>query len=260
MADNTGAALAGRVIAVASGKGGVGKTFLSIGLAHGLARRGLHPLLIDGDLGLANVDVQLGLSPRADLGAVMAGRASLADSVTSHPAGFDVIAGRSGNLALATADAAALERLLAGVRFAASSYDPVLLDLAAGIDRTARRMAVFADTLLVIATDDPTSLTDAYAVLKVYARDRREGGASGEAMVVVNQASSAVAGQRTYAALAKACTAFLGAAPRLAGVVRRDERVRAAIRRQRSLLDEAPGSHAAQDLAALAMALQVGLP
>lgn len=248
----------GRVVAVASGKGGVGKTWLAITLAHSLARSGGRVLLVDGDLGLANIDVQLGLSPHADLGVVVAGRCSLAEAVVAHPAGFDIIAGRSGSLALAEANAAILEALLDGVRIASRAYDHVLLDLAAGIERPARRMAVFADTLLVVATDDPTSLTDAYAVLKLYVHDRaaaRDEPGAGEARVVVNQAASLAAGQRTYAALARACEAFLGAAPRLAGVVRRDERVRAAIRRQSPLLDQTPGCAAALDVAAIAQSL-----
>ena len=244
----------GRIIAVASGKGGVGKTWLAITLAHVLARSGFRTLLVDGDLGLANVDVQLGLTPQGDLGEVVAGTRALAAAVTPHPGGFDLIAGRSGSLALAEADATAMAKILAGVRDAAASYDYVLLDLAAGVERAGRRMAVFADTLLVVATDDPTSLTDAYAVLKLYARDRGARG-RGEARIVVNQATSAASGQRTYAALARACAVFLGAAPPLAGVVRRDEQVRAAIRRQSPLLDRAPGCPAAQDVAAVARAL-----
>ena len=244
----------GRIVAVASGKGGVGKTWLAITLAHALARSGFRSLLIDGDLGLANVDVQLGLTPQGDLGEVVAGARPLIEAVTRHPGGFDVIAGRSGSLALAEADAAAVTALLAGAREAAAAYDYVLLDLAAGVERATRRMAVVADTLLVVATDDPTSLTDAYAVLKLYARDRGPRG-HGEARIAVNQATSAASGKRTYAALARACQTFLGAAPAMAGVVRRDDQVRAAIRRQSPLLDHAPGCPAAQDVAAIAHAL-----
>ena len=250
-----------RVIAVASGKGGVGKTWLAITLAHSMARSGRRALLVDGDLGLANVDIQLGFSPRSDLGAVAAGRCRLAEAVTTHVTGFDVIAGRSGSLALAGAEPAALEALLEGIRGAAQSYDSVLLDLPAGVDRSARRLAVAADVLLVVATDDPTSLTDAYAVLKLYAADRKivdqgrltgDRPPSGEARIVINQAVNDVSGRRTYAALARACEAFLGAAPRLAGVIRRDERVRAAIRRQVPLLQHAPSCPAALDVANLA--------
>lgn len=243
------------IVAIASGKGGVGKTWLAITLAHAWARAGARVLLCDGDLGLANVDVQLGMSAHGDIGAVLSGRMALAQAVARHPGGFEILAGCSGSGSLSTLPPAALDELLHGLAGMAGQYDRVVLDLGAGLDRGVRRMAVFADTLLVVATDEPTSLTDAYAVLKLYAADRRDGAAAGAAWVVVNQATSLAGGRRTYRALATACGTFLGAAPPLAGLVRRDEQVRAAIRRQTPLLDYAPNSPAAADVAALAVAL-----
>ena len=243
----------GRLIAVASGKGGVGKTWLSITLAHALARAGQRVLLFDGDLGLANVDIQLGLLPAHDLGGVIAGRASLAESVVTFAAGgFDILAGRSGSGALASLDAPALARVLAELRAATALYQSVVLDLGAGLDRVVRRLAA-ADTLLVVATDEPTSLTDAYAVLKLHAADCAGGNA--DTRVVVNQAASASAGARTFATLARACGAFLGKAPAFAGVVRRDERVRETLRRQGLLLTRHPASPAAADIEQLAATL-----
>jgi len=142
---------AGRIIAVASGKGGVGKTWLSITLAHAMARNGSRVLLFDGDLGLANVDVQLGLMPDGDAGDVASGRLPLERAVLHHEGGFDILPGRSGSGALAALDAAPLERILAALRQATAQYQVVVLDLGAGLDRAQRRMASFADTLLVVA-------------------------------------------------------------------------------------------------------------
>lgn len=242
----------GRTIAIASGKGGVGKTWFAISLAHALARQGRRVLLFDADLGLANVDIQLGLMPERDLGGVVAGTATLADVTLHHPdGGFDIVAGRSGSGALSAVDPAALERTLAALREEAARYDLVLMDLGAGLDRSVRRMSAWADILLVLATDEPTSLTDAYAVLKLYTVDRP----AGDMRVVVNQAATHATGERTYATLQRACQTFLRRAPTCAGIIRRDERVREAIRRQTLLLTRHPASPAAADVEAIARAL-----
>ncbi len=242
----------GRCIAVASGKGGVGKTWFAITLAHAIARSGRRVLLFDADLGLANVDIQLGLVPVRDLGSVITGAATLSDAIASFPpGGFDVVAGRSGSGSLATLDPAALERLLSMLALAAVKYDTVLLDLGAGVDRPVRRLAAWADTLLVVATEEPTSLTDAYATLKLHAGDRP----GGDARLVVNQSSTPAAGARTAATLTPACEAFLGRAPSVAGIIRRDAHVQDAIRRQTLLLTRHPNCMASLDVERIAAGL-----
>lgn len=251
-----------RLLAVASGKGGVGKTWLSATLAHAMAFEGARVLLFDGDLGLANVDVQLGLSPQGDLSAVLEGRLPLDQAVTpvqggaGERGGFDVLAGSSGSGALATVPRAELLALVSNLRLIATRYDRVLIDLGAGLDRNVTTLCAAAGDTLVVLTDEPTSLTDAYALIKVL----RLQGYAGRVRIAVNQAFSESDGKRTFAALEKACRSFLHFAPELAGVVRRDSKVRDAIRAQTPLLARHPQAQAAHDVAALAKRLWAAGP
>ena len=231
----------GRVIGVASGKGGVGKTVLAIGLAQALGA-----LLIDADLGLANVDVQLGLPAGPDLGHVLAGLA-LADAVRPHPAGFHVLTGRSGSGALAAQGAAALVPVLSAAR---ARFADTVLDIGAGVQAAQRGMLAMADLALIVATEEPTSLTDAYAVLKLLRRDRP----GAQARVVANMAGGA-AGLRVWQVLDGVARNFLGAGVDYAGGVRRDTKVADAIRHRQPLLLRHPGSGAAADIRALAAGL-----
>ncbi len=244
------------IIAVGSGKGGVGKTFMSITLASAFAQSGKRTLLVDGDLGLANVDVQLGIAPETDLAAVIAGWVELEDAVTpvdggSSSGGFDVLPGRSGSGALAELSSDEVARLAAGLSALALQYDQVILDLGAGIEANCMRLARAADKVVMVVTDEPTSMTDAYAFMKVlkgYAPNV-------EQVVAVNQADTRAAGQRTYEAIARACKTFLGFRPTLAGTVMRDEKVREAIRSQCTLISSDPSAQPIMDTISIAHAL-----
>lgn len=237
------------VIAVASGKGGVGKTWLAISLCHALARRARRVLLFDGDLGLANVDVQLGLMPRFDLSSVLAGRRPLEGAVTAFQDGnFDIVAGQSGAGTLAALAPKHLAALRDGVFRMAPGYDHVIMDIGAGIDRTVQTLIQGVGTAVVVTTDEPTALTDAYAFIKVMTRAGHGAGIR----IVVNVANDHGHGNHTYQALLRACESFLGIAPPLAGVVRRDPHVAQAIRRQSALLTRHPNCDAAADVAAIA--------
>ena len=248
-----------RSLAIASGKGGVGKTWFAVSLATALAQNGRRILLVDGDLGLANVDVQLGLLPDRDLGGLIDSNLPLSEVVTPcDVGGFDVLAGRAGSGALSSLSATALEQVLL-VLSGALQYDIILFDLGAGIDRHVRRMACWVDTLLVVATDEPTSLTDAYVVLKVHAADKQRLGAAAQSpartdvRVVVNQAANHLSGMQTYDTLARVCSNYLGFVPDLGGVIRRDDRVRDAIRGQIPFPIRYPVSPAASDVAKIAV-------
>ncbi|MFQ5765867.1 MAG: MinD/ParA family protein, partial [Rhodospirillales bacterium] len=240
------------VIAVASGKGGVGKTWLSITLAHALAKAEVKTLLFDGDLGLANLDIQLGLTPQQDLGSVIGGRLTLNQAIIPHDAyGFDIIAGRSGSGGLVNISANRLKMLGDDLALLAAAYDKVLIDLGAGVERTVRQLTRSADQVIVVVTDEPTSLTDAYAFIKVTQTERPGIGIK----VVANIVNSTREGERTYNTLLKACEGFLKISPPLLGVIRRDSKVPEAIRSQTSILTRFPGSEAATDVETIARKL-----
>ncbi|MBI3446969.1 MAG: MinD/ParA family protein [Magnetospirillum sp.] len=236
------------IVAVASGKGGVGKTWFSITLAHALARANQRVLLFDGDLGLANVDIQLGLMPKTDLGSVVAGRMTLNQALTRYPEGnFDIIAGRSGSGTLANIPLSRLQMLGDDLVVLAGNYDRVVVDLGAGVEKTTRNFSQQAGTIMVVTTDEPTSLTDAYAFIKVTHMERP----GTDMRIVVNMANSTREGERIYNTLLKACEGFLKISPQLAGVIRRDLKVREAIRNQTPIMMRSPNAEAAADVEAI---------
>ncbi|MDQ7003293.1 MAG: AAA family ATPase [Ghiorsea sp.] len=173
-----------RVIAVCSGKGGVGKTFFSVHLAEYAAKQGQRVLLLDADLGLANVDVMLGISPKGSLLELIRGEKGLSDLIVPARAGFDVLPGGSGLYELTALNAEQQQVMMDEMRRVSSDYDLVLIDAAAGIGDNVLYFVSASESALVVLTPDPTSLTDAYALIKVLSRQRN----MRRFMVAVNQA------------------------------------------------------------------------
>ena len=240
------------MLAVGSGKGGVGKTWFSITLAHALTKMGKRVLLFDGDLGLANVDVQLGLMPKRDLNDVIRGRLSLDKVIQEYEdGGFDIIAGRSGQASLSALPSQRLALLRDQLLEVAQDYDVVITDLGAGVDRTVRMLSATATRTVLITTDEPTSLTDAYAFIKL----GNAAGMSKNVSIVVNMASSETEGEKTYKTLLKACSNFLRLKPPLAGMVRQDKKVKDSIRAQTPILTRSPNADAAEDVQDIAQTL-----
>ena len=240
------------IIAVASGKGGVGKTWLSISLAHLFAKAGQRVLLFDGDLGLANVDIQLGLVTPYDLGSVIAGKIPLTEAIVPYKSGgFDVIAGRSGSGSLASVPLSRLQMMFDDLLLVAQQYDKVIVDLGAGVEKAVRLFAKDAGKLCVVCSDEPTSLTDAYAFIKIIVKENPQI----DIRVVVNGVVSVREGERTFNTLQKACQGFLNYTPTLGGIVRKDARVRDAIRSQTSIIKAYPDADAVSDVLKIAQTL-----
>jgi len=244
-----------RIIAIASGKGGVGKTWLAISLVHAMAKMGKRVLLFDGDFGLANIDVQLGLIPERDLANVFAGEIKFKQAILSfEDGGFDILPGRSGSGNLAALNSAKLNQLRNELVSLSRNYDHTVVDLGAGLSESVQTFSENFRKTLVVLTDEPTSLVDAYAYIKLRVAKQH----TPDIEIVVNQAKTIQEGERTYATLRRACENFLPFSPPLAGIIRHDPHVKEAIRAQTPLLIRHPNSDAANDIETLAKKLANG--
>jgi flagellar biosynthesis protein FlhG len=183
--------------------------------------------------------------PKRDLNDVIRGRLSLDKVIqTYEDGGFDIIAGRSGQASLSALPSQRLAMLRDQLLEVSDMYDAVIIDLGAGVDRTVRMFSAMATRTLLVTTDEPTSLTDAYAFIKLGSA----AGMSKNVSVVVNMAQSASEGEKTYKTLLKACENFLRLSPPLAGMVRQDPRVKETIRHQTPLFTRSPNTEAAGDV------------
>ena len=246
-----------RVTAVTSGKGGVGKTFLSANLAASLAQRGLRVLVLDADLGLANLDVVLNLQTKKTLHDVFSGTATLDDAIVPAPGGFSVLLAGSGLVEYSRLTPEMRDKLLRIIDTVAPRFDHILLDTGAGISDVVLYAVSLADDVLVIATPEPTSMTDAYATIKVLATQQGRSAIR----LVVNQCGQAGEGRTIRNQLQLVVNRFVlpllaaGQAPtvlELLGEVPLDPAVREAVLGRRLLVDAQPGAPAAAAVAAIA--------
>ncbi|ACM61226.1 flagellar biosynthesis protein FlhG [Caldicellulosiruptor bescii] len=161
-----------KVVTITSGKGGVGKTNLTVNLAIALKKMGKRVLIIDADLGLSNVEVLLGTSPKYNVKDVLEGKKDIFSIVEEGPLGINFISGGSGIVDLANLDEERLLRLIECAQLINKSFDVVLIDTGAGISRNVMEFVMMSDEVIVITTPEPTSITDAYAIIKaIIARD-----------------------------------------------------------------------------------------
>ncbi len=235
-----------RVIAVTSGKGGVGKTHVSANLAVLAAKAGRRVLLIDADLGLANADIVLGICPTRHLGHLLDGSATAAEVLTEGPHGVRVLGASSGVQELTQLSDAQKLRLITAFEEAEAQFDLVLLDCGAGIGDNVLFFAGAAQEALLVVSPEPTSLSDAYATVKVLSQ---QAGVASFA-VVANQAAD-FQGRDVFRRLTQVTERFLPARLTYLGHVPRDENLQRAVQVQQPVVDLYPRSPASRALQVL---------
>ena len=238
-----------RVIAITGGKGGVGKTNVSVNLAVSLAEMGKRTLLMDADLGLANVDVLLGLSPKFTLADLVAGRCQLEDVLLEGPEGLMVVPASSGFRHMAELTPAEHVGLVHVFSELQRALDVMVVDTAAGITDSVLTFCQAAQDTVVVVCDEPASITDAYALIKVLARER----GLDRVHVIANMVRDPNEGRKLYEKLARVCERFLGdVALHYLGAVPQDDWLRRAVQRQQAVVKAYPGSPSARAIAEIA--------
>lgn len=237
-----------RVVAITSGKGGVGKTNLAVNLGLALSAQGMRVILIDTDIGLANADVILGLSAKADLSQVVDGSRPITDVMIEGPLGMGLIPGGSGLDGLVRMDPERLARFAAEMATLEGLADLLLLDTGAGISENVLGFVAAADEALLVTTPEPTAITDAYAVVKQIASCRP----LPRLRLVVNRASNPVEARQVAGKLAIAAREFLSVVVDDLGYILEDPAVPRAVRNQKPFYLAYPNSPATRCLSRLA--------
>ena len=245
-----------RVMAITSGKGGVGKTNVVAGLAMSLAGAGQRVVVLDADFGLANIDILLGLTPSYTLEHVLRGEKLLEEILVDGPSGIKVIPASSGIQELTRLDAASELRLVQGLQRVSEHQDWLLIDTAAGIHDSVLKLLMAAQEILLVTTPEPTSLVDAYAMVKVvHLRDPKK-----PIWLLVNNAQSEAEAEETIEQLQAATQRFLGRELQVLGLIPSDPFVLQAVRQQCGVVEAFPRSPAALAFRTIAGQLRKKVP
>ena len=231
-----------QVIAVTGGKGGVGKTTVAVNLSLALAKLGRRVVLLDGDLGLANIDVLLGLSRQYTLADLIEDRCELSDVLVRGPGGVRIVPAASGIQSMVHLSPAQHAGLIQAFSEIGDSLDVLVIDTAAGIGASVVSLVRAAHEVLLVVCDEPTSITDAYALIKLLNRDY----GMDRFRVLVNKVQSPQEGRALFAKLTKITDHFLDVSLQYVGAVPYDECARRAVQKQRAVYEHFPRSKCAQ--------------
>jgi flagellar biosynthesis protein FlhG len=243
------------VIAITSGKGGVGKSNVSVNLAIKLASAGKDVVLLDADLGLANADVLCSIDLPFNLSHVISRKKELREVMVKAPGGFRLIGGASGLARMADLSELDRQRLVTALGELEQQTDVIIIDTGAGISPNVLAFTRAADHVVVVTTPEPTAITDAYAVIKVLSRD----GDQRRVSLLVNQVRSANESRAVHERIAKVARQFLGVTVFEAGYIVSDEQVQMSVRRRQPFVLASPKCAASSCMTQLAIRLQQGV-
>jgi flagellar biosynthesis protein FlhG len=238
-----------KVVTVTGGKGGVGKTTVSANLAVAIAAKGREVMLLDADLGLANVDVLLGLHSRFHLGHVVNGDCRLEDVIVTGPHGLQIVPAASGVRRMASLSAAEHAGLIQAFSDLYHSVDVLVIDTAAGLHDSVVTFSQAAHHVLIVVCDEPASITDAYALIKVLSREH----GVQRFQILANQTRRPGEGQELFQKIQRVCDRFLTVTLEFAGAVPYDDCLRRAVQRQTAVVEAFPSSISSAALKNLAV-------
>lgn len=236
---------AARVIAVTSGKGGVGKTSIAVNLALQLQEAGKKVVILDADFGLANVEVMLGIRPQYNLADLIFHNMAIEDIITKGPKEIGFISGGSGVQDLVNLDKEKLKRLIAKLVKLDNLYDVIIIDTGAGISNSVIEFVLSSPEVLLVVTTEPTSITDAYSLLKAVNRKKEFNREQSAIKVITNRVESADEGEEIYNKINIVASKFLNIQLEYLGYVPQDKKMAGAVIEQTPIVIGEPDSEAA---------------